>query len=174
MYLISTTLVTGDHVSVVFAGGLVHTATTETAVVRHRETFGTRTISANRKKKRNKKKKTPNEINVFDGLSILYEREGGKNNFFFLEKQQTRKRRTMYYTYCFATRVSRETSGARRSFGDETRGTFVTLVRRRRSGGATFRERGDQHARRRTADWTDSAVWFSRAFTVRGGTVHLR
>lgn len=79
MYLVSTTLVTGDHVSVVFAGGLVHTATTETAVVRHRETFGTRTISANRKKKNT----TPNEINVFDGLSILYEREGGKNNFFF-------------------------------------------------------------------------------------------
>lgn len=40
MYLISATLVTGDHVSVVFAGGLVHAATTETAVVRHRATFG--------------------------------------------------------------------------------------------------------------------------------------
>lgn len=42
-YLISTTLVTSDHVSVVFAGGFMHTArTTKTAVVRHRTTFGGR------------------------------------------------------------------------------------------------------------------------------------
>lgn len=40
-YLISATLVTGDHVSVVFDGGFVHAATTEIVVVRHRTTFGT-------------------------------------------------------------------------------------------------------------------------------------
>lgn len=40
-YLISTTLVTSDHVSVVFDGGFVQAATTEIAVVRHRTTFGT-------------------------------------------------------------------------------------------------------------------------------------
>jgi len=40
-YLISATLVTCDHVSVVFDGGFVHAATTEIAVVRHRTTFGT-------------------------------------------------------------------------------------------------------------------------------------
>lgn len=40
-YLISATLVTSDHVSVVFDGGFVHATTTEIAVVRHRTTFGT-------------------------------------------------------------------------------------------------------------------------------------
>jgi len=40
-YLISATLVTSDHVSVVLDGGLVHAATTEIVVVRHRTTFGT-------------------------------------------------------------------------------------------------------------------------------------
>lgn len=41
-YLVSATLVTGDHVSVVFAaGGFVDVSATKTAVVRHRATFGT-------------------------------------------------------------------------------------------------------------------------------------
>lgn len=36
---------TGDHVSVMFDDGFVHTATTKTVVVRHRKTFGTTTIA---------------------------------------------------------------------------------------------------------------------------------
>lgn len=40
MYLISATLVTSDHVSVVFDSAFVYVATTEIVVVRHRTTFG--------------------------------------------------------------------------------------------------------------------------------------
>lgn len=122
MYLISATLVTGDHVSVVFAGGLVHAATTETAVVRHRATFG-------------------KEFGFFFSTFILSEksdvetrarscdiriRTGTKNK--ILNKQTMRFRR------------ARATTCVR----------ILSLGRRDRT--AVFRERGDQHARRRIAD----------------------
>jgi hypothetical protein len=69
--------VTGDHVSVVFAGGFVHTTTTEIAVVRHFETFGTTKIA----KKKNKKVTKRDKNNVFDG-KVNDEKERKKKLFF--------------------------------------------------------------------------------------------
>lgn len=68
MYLISATLVTSNHVSVVFDSAFVYVATTEIVVVRHRTTFG----MIKKQKQKTKKPKKTTEIDYTTSNAPLY------------------------------------------------------------------------------------------------------
>lgn len=123
-YLISATFVARDHVSVVFAGGLVYAATTETAVVRHRATFGT--AGKTEEKFEKKFRVSPNQPGFgtrATGRNLRCPDETG-------DRKKINERRGSIETI------------------DTTTTTGLSLSRR----AAVFRERGDQRARRQNAD----------------------